>query len=648
MGVPDDYEVALNFWPLQSRAFRFVVYRRPRADQHEPTPEGCTLRSLPVESPSSEEDDQPYSKFWTTFAPKNDFEEFICDPGDNLYLTQDFLLDELKKRSEAELPTQDFEVEGDIRERIEYTLERHEEGEERVWLEPYLLRKTGQFGYLVDFRFRQESEGPPSRRVLQLSLSLDEKFRENRDFYVERYEKIQEFARNYFHRLFPLTSEDGAAIHVQRKLQRLPAPQLDTKTYIFGGEESSPSSSQFKGIKKNGPLDGAPDEALIFFVYKEEHKPYSYDLFRAIRGDTFATFPGMSEMFDFTLGREHVRGTAIDQFDQKGVESVIQRVKEEAGEGRPVVPVVIIPWDKDDATNQEDYLYYLMKHRFLQAGLPSQFVSLNTLEDNQTLKWSASNIALAIFSKMGGVPWKVSPQLGDCLIIGIGQSHKRIDGEIHRYFAYSVLADSSGLYEDLEVLGRSREEEQYLGQFKASLLEVLREYSDQFQRFEVHSTFLLRREELDAVQDVLDTYYGEAEEATDLVGLKFNHKNKYFGYAPSSNSMVPYESTYLTLSDEDFLVWFEGLQYHRSNVKSRIGGPMHIRFFYPENDLSEEEKTNYLQDALNISGTNWRGFNAKSKPVSVYYASRIAKFFRAFDEYDFEEVDVSNMTPWFL
>jgi len=405
MSVPDDYQVALNFWPLQSRDFRFTVYRRPRTDQQEPRPEGCTLRSLPVDPSGSEEDDQPYSKFWTSFDSRSDFEEVICEPGDNLYLTQDFLLDELKRTSEAELSDQDFEVKGGIRERLEYILERHDEGEERVWLEPYLLRENGQFGYLVDFRFNQYEEGPPSRRVLQLSLSLDEQFRENRDFYVDRYEKVQEFARNYFHRLFPLTSQNGEAIHVQRKLQRLNAPQLDTKTYIFGGEESSPSSSQFKGIKKNGPLDNAPDEALIFFVYKKEHKPFSYDLFRAIRGDTFATFPGMSEMFNFTLGREHVRGTAIDQFDQEGVESVIQRIKEEAGGGRPVVPVVIIPWDKDDASDEEDYLYYLMKHRFLQAGLPSQFVSLNTLENNQTLKWSASNIALAIFSKMGGVPW---------------------------------------------------------------------------------------------------------------------------------------------------------------------------------------------------------------------------------------------------
>lgn len=649
MSIPEDYKVALNFWPLRSRDFRFTVYRQERTDQQEQSPEGCKLRSLPKDPSSGDVDDErDYSRFWVSFDPKEGFEEFVCNSGDNLYLTQGFLLYALAQKSTEELPERDFEVTGSMRRRVEYVLERHddEDCDERVWLEPYLLRATGEFGFLADFRVNRYVEGPPSRRVQQISLSLDEQFGENHDFYVDRYEKVEDFASEYFHKLFPMPIEnDGGLIQVHRGLKQLPAPQLDTKTYVFS--EGKTNSSQFMGVKKNGPLQKAPDDVLLFFVYKPEYKSRSYDLFRALRGETFATFPGMAKMFDYTMGKEHVRGTAIEEFTEEGVESVVRTIEREA-DGRPVVPIVIIPWDKEEASEEEDYKYYLMKHRFLQAGLPTQFVGLSTLKDNRTLKWSASNIALAVFSKMGGVPWKVSPQHGNCLIIGVGQSHKKIDDEIQRYFAYSVLTDSSGIYEDLEVLGESRDEETYLSQFRESLLEVLREHAARFDRFAVHSTFLLRREELDMIKEVLSTYYEEVAGETDLVALKFNHRNKYFGYAPSSNSMVPYESTYLTLSDSDYIVWFEGIQYHRSSVQSRIGGPMHVRFFYPEEKLSDKEKRDYLQDALNISGTNWRGFNAKSKPISIYYASRIAKYYRAFDEYDFGDVDLSNMTPWFL
>ena len=43
-----------------------------------------------------------------------------------------------------------------------------------------------------------------------------------------------------------------------------------------------------------------------------------------------------------------------------------------------------------------------------------------------------------------------------------------------------------------------------------------------------------------------------------------------------------------------------------------------IKFLDKINDDIDNE-LNYLQDILNLSGSNWRGFNAKSMPISIYY-----------------------------
>ena len=43
--------------------------------------------------------------------------------------------------------------------------------------------------------------------------------------------------------------------------------------------------------------------------------------------------------------------------------------------------------------------------------------------------------------------------------------------------------------------------------------------------------------------------------------------------------------------------------------------------------LSEDAEQNtdsLLQDLVNLSGANWRGFNAKSAPVSVFYCHLVA------------------------
>jgi len=640
--MSQNYHIALNFFPLLSQDFQFTVYRLPYREEAAKPPEGCKVRQLPAD-PSSNDD--KYQRYWVSFQARRGFDPVTCLPGYNLYLTLDLLEHKLIEKTQDVLNSADYQLRGGFDRGVSYVLRRHPEGEERVWLEPYLLRQTGDFGFLADFKFTRKPDVPFNRRIQQLSLSLDDRFRENRDFYVQRFERLRQFIRRYFEQLFPLSLPDSNPIHVDTSLLQLSARQLDMKNYVFSNDRTS--KSQFMGVKSHGPLQSIEDDVLLYFVYRPEDKPFSYDLYRALRGDTYSTFPGMERMFGYSLGREHVSGVAISSFCEEELAEVIQDIKQKA-RGQLVVPVVLLPWDKEDADDLEDYLYYWMKHRFLAQALPTQFVSLDTLKDRTKLKWAVSNIALGIFAKMGGIPWIVSPRKERCLIIGIGQSHEIKEGRIERYFAYSVLTDSSGLYEDLRVLGRSRRESQYLSQFKQNLTRVLCNYADQFDRFAIHSTFSLRQKELDAIREVLRAYSKETDRVKELVALKFNDKNRYFGYAPANNSMVPYESSYVRLSDTEYLVWFEGLQYHKPNVTRRIGGPMHVRFIYPEEALDEEQKRGYLQDALNLSGANWRGFNAKSSPVSVYYAYQIARYFRAFTHFGFEEIDLSQLTPWFL
>jgi hypothetical protein len=58
----------------------------------------------------------------------------------------------------------------------------------------------------------------------------------------------------------------------------------------------------------------------------------------------------------------------------------------------------------------------------------------------------------------------------------------------------------------------------------------------------------------------------------------------------------------------------------------------------------------HLQDIINLSGANWRGFNAKNTPISIYYPELIAKFISKFDEYNLD-LDVGKAAEglvWFV
>jgi hypothetical protein len=55
-----------------------------------------------------------------------------------------------------------------------------------------------------------------------------------------------------------------------------------------------------------------------------------------------------------------------------------------------------------------------------------------------------------------------------------------------------------------------------------------------------------------------------------------------------------------------------------------------------------------LQDLLNLSGANWRGFNAKSAPVSVFYCHLVADMVHEFYEKSLPLPAVNEIRPWFL
>ena len=112
---------------------------------------------------------------------------------------------------------------------------------------------------------------------------------------------------------------------------------------------------------------------------------------------------------------------------------------------------------------------------------------------------------------------------------------------------------------------------------------------------------------------------------------------------------VPLESSMVSLSYRDYLIWFEGQQYGQYNIRHRIGEPVKISVDYPKPEgVTKEKIRDYLQDAINLSGANWRGFNAKSIPVSLLYAQLISHFVSAFDKYALNEIKIENITPWFL
>jgi hypothetical protein len=88
---------------------------------------------------------------------------------------------------------------------------------------------------------------------------------------------------------------------------------------------------------------------------------------------------------------------------------------------RPDIVFVLHP-----KTGESDTItpYYECKARLLRNGILSQNVTLDLLANRSQFEWSAANIALGAFVKLGGgTPWVVRGQeLDRDLIVGLGRA----------------------------------------------------------------------------------------------------------------------------------------------------------------------------------------------------------------------------------
>jgi len=642
----DEYLIHVNFLPVEMNASRCVVYRRLRnSDQEErPTPE-ATSQKLPVADASEEN----WQSYWVVAEAAEGFEAFDYQPSWNPDLSRRIMFGCLKRSVEASLQPRQYQFPANsFIQEVSLIMEAHPEGDEVLVVQPYFLKALHQIGFLVDFHFNLGRGVPFGRRIQQLSLSLDKNFRRNVDYYVDRSSKVRHFLESRWP-LFEALTLSGATepLKISKDFVALPAERLRPKIYVFAGAKES--RSQFTGLRDFGPLQPLESPPRLLFVFREQDRQAARRLALSLRGQKQRgqfNFPGFSELFKTALEID-ADPIVLPDLSSASMEAALRNAKTAREGSSRIVPVIVLP-------NGDDNGYLAQKAHFSHAGLPTQVCTLRILEDEESLKWAIANLALQIFCKAGGRPWKVRPTAERSLIIGISQSHKSrlIDNQVHidKYFAFSVLTDSSGLFQQIQVLGDSTDHSTYVEALGANLKRVLEENAGVFNRVVIHTSFKLKHEEISAIQQTTRAVAAVTDRSKCRFSvIKVNHKSRFFGINRGVNSLVPYEATKVRLGPHEYLVWFEGIYPDKPNVTKAFPGPTHLQFLRVDDERAEPaEERELLQDIVNLSGANWRGFNAKSSPVSVFYCHLVADLVHNFHEQGLPMPAVQDIQPWFL
>lgn len=636
--------IALNFLAIETKIFEVKFYWKRINEISEEEQKIFYKRDISLQKGYGN-----FERVAIVFEPRIGFQEENYPNCLNLDITKNFLFYWMKKKCTT---SEIFETTRDKYRRIYFIIGKHKEGTETVWLEPYYLATNNSFGFLIDFKFfvdpnyQNSISSPVDKAILFLSGSLDYTGKSNKEFYIFKYEKVKLFITTYYENIYQFGLNEDFII--SNKLLELKAYLLEPKIYQF--EDEKENKSPYFGLQTNAPLQRPENTTNFIFVFKENDRDVAVDLLKGLKGESFPQqFAGIEKLFRIKFNNDNIIGKKVDEINDQTLSELVSEVKKSTTN---LLPIILT---NSKTSELDEELYYKIKHTFTSNNIACQVVTKELVNNSYTLKYSLSNIGLQIFAKSGGKPWKIKPAINDCLIIGIGSKNRetftrsedtKLIKKIEKYFAYSVLTDSSGIFKEIQVLSEDVQEENYYAKLIVKLKSIIEAAAKEGNKnIVVHTPYKMSKEK------VWDKVFETISSGITITVIIINDRHKYFGYDFSKNSLVPYESSYLQISKFEYLVWFEGLQFNHSAFTKPIGSPLYIHFWYSndmENLKNVEFKSRLLQDCINLSGANWRGFKTKQLPVSIFYCQKIAEFLTKFEEYKYKNVRIDNLKPWFL
>lgn len=286
--------------------------------------------------------------------------------------------------------------------------------------------------------------------------------------------------------------------------------------------------------------------------------------------------------------------------------------------------------------------YLVAKSAFMSQGVPVQSVEIETVQDKRGRPWILNNLALAVYAKLEGIPWVLSPTPGMTheLIFGIGSSITRTKrlGESERFVGITTVFNGQGDY----LLYNLTKEVQY-EDYQDALLQSLEYCLNQVKARELwqpndkvrlifHQTFKKFKDiEAQTVKQFVDSI-ADFDVEYAFVHISKKHSWKLFDKNSQGTDCwenyekrvkgeyVPYRGFYLPLGPKAALLTLTGSYQLKTSMQ---GCPEPI--LVSIHDESTFESQEYLVNQVyKLTFMSWRSFFPSTTPVTVEYSNLIA------------------------
>jgi hypothetical protein len=297
--------------------------------------------------------------------------------------------------------------------------------------------------------------------------------------------------------------------------------------------------------------------------------------------------------------------------------------------------------DEDARAADAHSPYLRAKAVLLMNGIPVQQARLSTLtKQPASLQYTMQNIAVALYAKMGGVPWTVAHDLGvdDELVIGMGMAE--LSGsrfhDRQRHMGITTVFRGDGNYL-LANVAKACSYAEYPSVLRNATAEVLRDVKvrngwrpGDTVRVVFHLSKPLKHVEMaDIVSDAV-TEVGR-DQTVQFAFLTVSHDH---GFKLLDNNqpgvqvkggrkgrLVPDRGTMVQLGQSTRLLATNGVQ-QMKRVTTPLPNPLLVHL----HQKSSYRDLAYLtEQALKFTSLTWRSVQPAYSPVTIYYSELIAE-----------------------
>lgn len=404
----------------------------------------------------------------------------------------------------------------------------------------------------------------------------------------------------------------------------------------------------YKGVRQHGPYDNSElslGDGALLFVFPTAERPLAHRLAESLLKGA-GGYPGFEKMFGVAVStgsalRSLEVETALSDLDAAGARyrAEIAAWNAEPRERMPAAAIVLVPRSEKFETAAP---YYEAKAAFANLAIPTQMVTTELVQDNAQLGWSVANIALALFAKLGGIPWAVdAPPGDDDLIIGIGRAD--VGPERERFFGYAVTFVNNGIYRQTFSFTPTADEAAYEERLQKAIEAALAADADEPpRRLVMHLAKRAGSREIAAAERAMRA----AGFRVPVAFLRLDDSSLHDVADTGEDSFAPPKGLVVKLGPRRALVQTDEL-----SATGAPDGPLLLEMDQ-RSTVPIEQFDELVAQVFRLAAANWRGFNARSKPATLVYGEQLASLVGHLSDLDTWNPELLRSElkdrPWFL